>query len=153
VLLGAGTDAEDIVAESFYQLHLRWGCLRTPEAAGGYLRATVCNLTRMRLRHTKVVRRYLAYRAEHHAHSAEQQAMQRDDERALVAAVQSLPARQRQALVLRYWLDLSEAEIAQTMGISRGAVKSHVARGMVRVSRVMKGLPDDDGGQGRGEAA
>ena len=49
--------------------------------------------------------------------------MLRDDQQALVDAVRELPARQREALVLRYWLDLRESEIAEAMGISAGAVK------------------------------
>ncbi|WP_235609268.1 sigma-70 family RNA polymerase sigma factor, partial [Frankia casuarinae] len=60
------------------------------------------------------------------------------EQRAVVVALQRLSPRQREALVLRYWLDLKESEIAAVMGISCGAVKSHVARGMTALSRAME---------------
>ena len=56
----------------------------------------------------------------------------------MVSALRRLPLRQREALVLRYYLDLSEAQIASAMGISRGAVKSHTARGMSSLRTVLK---------------
>ena len=147
VLLGAD-DAEDIVAEAFYQLYRRWRRLRGVESALPYLRSVVCNLSRMRLRHLQVIRRHagpaarLAYPAtllaDRAQSSAETEAMLHDDHRALVGALKQLPARQREALVLRYWLSLREAEIAAAMGISCGAVKSHTSRGMAALSRVLE---------------
>jgi RNA polymerase sigma factor (sigma-70 family) len=62
----------------------------------------------------------------------------RDDQKALVDAVRALPARQREALVLRFWLDLREGEIADAMGITVGSVKVHVSRGMSALSRVLE---------------
>jgi RNA polymerase sigma factor (sigma-70 family) len=56
----------------------------------------------------------------------------------VVTALRALPARQREALVLRYYGDLSEAQIASTMGISRGAVKSHTARAMSALRTVLE---------------
>jgi RNA polymerase sigma-70 factor (sigma-E family) len=138
VLLGADGDAEDIVSEAFYELYRRWYRLRSPDAALGYLRAVVCNLVRMRLRRLQVARRHNEQVVEA-VGSAEAEAVLRDDQRALVEAVKLLPPRQREALVLRYWLDLREAEIAVAMGISQGAVKSHTARGMATLTRVMEG--------------
>lgn len=138
VLLGAGADAEDVVAEAFCQLHRRWSRLRTPDAAAGYLRSIVCNQTRMQLRHRKVVRRYAERHVDEPVLSAEAQALLRDDQRLVVDALRVLPARQREALVLRYWLDLKEAEIAATMGISPGAVKSHTARGIAKLTRLVQ---------------
>ena len=64
------------------------------------------------------------------AASAEQMALVRDDEQRVIGALSTLPRRQREVLVLRYYLDLSEAEIADTLGISRGSVKSHSSRGI-----------------------
>ncbi|HCT78374.1 MAG TPA: E family RNA polymerase sigma-70 factor [Micromonosporaceae bacterium] len=136
VLLGAD-DAEDVVAEAFYQLYRRWQKLRTPDAALGYVRSVVCNLARMRLRHLRVVRRHTET-APAPEDSAESLALLRDDQRVLVEALQRLPARQREALVLRYWLGLKEVEIAQAMGISGGSVKAHTARGMAALTRVME---------------
>ncbi len=138
VLLGAENDAEDIVSEAFYELYRKWNRLRNPDAALGYLRSVVCNLVRMRVRRLQVVRKHSEVVIEL-AGSAETEVLLRDDQRALAEAIKLLPARQREALVLRYWLDLRESEIAQTMGISAGAVKSHTSRGMATLTRVMEG--------------
>jgi RNA polymerase sigma factor (sigma-70 family) len=70
--------------------------------------------------------------------SAEQGAISLLERSAVVAALRKLPVRQREALVLRYYADLSEAEIASVMGISRGAVKSHTARGMSAMRAVLE---------------
>jgi RNA polymerase sigma factor (sigma-70 family) len=59
---------------------------------------------------------------------------------AVVAALRELPTRQREALVLRYYLDLSESEIADAMGISRGAVKSHAARGIAALRTTLEAV-------------
>lgn len=136
VLLGAGVDAEDVVAEAFCELYKRWPRLRDPLAAPSYLRSVVCNLTRMRLRHLQVVRRH-PDQSMTSIGSAEQEVVLREDQREVIAALQSLPDRQRQALVLRYWLDLNEAEVAASMGISRGAVKAHTSRGMATLTRLL----------------
>ena len=58
-----------------------------------------------------------------------------------MAALRRLPVRQREALVLRYYADLSEGEIAEAMGVSRGAVKSHTARGMAALRNVLERVP------------
>nr|WP_245654527.1 sigma-70 family RNA polymerase sigma factor [Streptomyces violens] len=138
VLLGADGDAEDVVSEAFYQLHRRWPKLKTPDAAAGYLRSIVCNLTRMRIRHLRVARRHAYREVDEHVLSAEHQVLLQDDHRALLAALQTLSARQRQALVLKYWLDLKESEISETMGISTGAVKSHTARAMTKLKYALR---------------
>ncbi|SHL36444.1 RNA polymerase sigma-70 factor, sigma-E family [Streptomyces yunnanensis] len=139
VLLGAEQDAEDIVSEAFYQLHHRWAKLKTPGAAAGYLRSIVCNQARMRIRRLKIIRHHTYQEPDDLVHSAEQQVLLNDEQRAVVAALRTLTSRQRQVLVLKYWLDLKEAEIAETLKISAGAVKSHTARGMAKLATVMTG--------------
>jgi RNA polymerase sigma-70 factor (sigma-E family) len=136
VLLGAGLDAEDVVAEAFCELYRRWPRLRDPLAAPSYLRSVVCNLTRMRLRHLQMVRRQPDQQPIPIG-SAEQEVVLREDQREVIEALQALPDRQRQALVLRYWLDLKEAEVAASMGISCGAVKAHTSRGMAALTRIL----------------
>ncbi|GII94417.1 sigma-70 family RNA polymerase sigma factor [Sinosporangium siamense] len=136
VLLGAD-DAEDIVAEAFCQLHRRWNRLRTAEAALPYLRSVVCNLTRMRLRRLQVARKHAARTAELER-SAESVALLHDDQRALIEALGRLSARQREALVLRFWLGLCESDIADAMGISCGSVKTHTSRGMATLTKIME---------------
>lgn len=138
VLLGAGADAEDIVAEAFCQLYRRWPRLRSPDAAPAYVRGSVVNLVRMRLRHLQVVRRHSERELRPSDNvSAESIALVREDQRAVVEALDQLAPRQREAIVLRYWMDLKEAEIAATMGISCGAVKTHTSRAMAALSRAV----------------
>jgi RNA polymerase sigma-70 factor (sigma-E family) len=137
-LMGADHDAEDVVAEAFCELHHRWRKLRDPQAAPAYLRSVVCNLTRMRLRHLQVVRRHHEA-PPRNADSAESEAVLREDQREVLAALRTLPQRQREALVLRYWLGLREAEVAASMGISAGAVKSHTSRAMAALNRELEG--------------
>jgi len=140
-LLGAGPDAEDVVAESFCQLYRRWPKLRSPEAAGAYVRSSVVNLVRIRLRHLSVVRRHQETRTPTlEIGSAESKVVDREDQRAVVLALAGLAPRQREAVVLRYWMDLSEAEIADAMGISCGAVKTHMSRAMAALTRAMQEL-------------
>jgi RNA polymerase sigma factor (sigma-70 family) len=130
-MLGAD-DPEDVAQEAFVRLHRRARTLRDPHAAVGYLRSTVVNLTRSRLRHLAVVRRHATRQttAADHVASAEHDAVTRESHHELVAALQRLSPRHREALVLRYWLDLTEAEMSEAMGVSRGTVKSHVSRGL-----------------------
>jgi RNA polymerase sigma-70 factor (sigma-E family) len=123
--------AEEIVQDAFVALHGRWRGLRDTYKALAYLRAAVVNRSRSALRHRGVVERYLATAAlPLDMPSAEAGALGALQHDAVIAALRALPARQREALVLRYYLDLSEADIAEAMGCSRGAVKSHTSRGM-----------------------
>ncbi|RSN86744.1 E family RNA polymerase sigma-70 factor [Streptomyces sp. WAC 05379] len=137
VLLGAD-DPENVVAEAYYQIYRKWRRLRDAEAAEAYLRSTVCNLTRMRIRHLQVARKHVEKPADEIVASAESTALLRDDQRVLIDALQQLPARQREALVLRHWLGLKESEIAAAMGISCGSVKTHTARGLAALTQAME---------------
>ncbi|MEW2636092.1 sigma-70 family RNA polymerase sigma factor [Streptomyces sp. NPDC048389] len=136
-LLGAD-DPENIVAEAYYQIYRKWRKLRDTEAAEAYLRSTVCNLTRMRIRHLQVVRRHAEIPPADVVASAESSALLRADQRVLIGALQRLPARQREALVLRHWLGLKESEIAAAMGISAGSVKTHTSRGIAALTQAME---------------
>ncbi len=132
----AGT-AEEVVQDAFVAMHGGWRRLRDPDKALSYLRQAVVNRSRSVLRHRAVVEKY-APKGLPDAPSAEAGAIGELERSAVVDALHRLPARQREALVLRYYADLSEAEIAATMGISKGAVKSHTARGMSAMRNVLE---------------
>jgi len=121
--------AEEVVQDAFVAMHTGWRRLRDTEKALAYLRQSVVNRSRSVLRHRTVVDRNAPKPAPDEP-SAEHGAMALLERTAVIAALRELPERQREALVLRYYADLSEAQIAAAMGISRGAVKSHTARGM-----------------------
>lgn len=129
-LLGAA-DPENIAQEAFVRLHHRWDALAEPSRAGGYLRTTVVNLCRSAARHQGVVDRADATRPEPlPAPSAESLALERISDAHLIASLGALSPRHREALVLRFWLDLPEQAMAEAMGCSPGSVKSHVSRGL-----------------------
>jgi RNA polymerase sigma-70 factor (sigma-E family) len=141
-LLGAD-DPEDIAQEAFARLLRAYGSLRDAGAALAYVRATVCNLTRNRRRHLRVARLRAAAEQPADVVSSEQAMLLREEQREVIAALAALPARRREAIVLRYWLGLSEAEIAATMGISAGTVKSTVSRGLAALGKSLeKTLPE-----------
>jgi len=121
--------AEDVVQDSFVAVHEGWRRLRNAESALAYLRHAVLNRCRSVLRHRAVVDKYLP-NPPPDMPSAEYGALVRLEQSAVVAALRRLSGRQREAIVLRYYADFSEAEVAAAMGISRGAVKSHTARAM-----------------------
>ncbi len=127
LLLRDVATAEEVVQDSFIAMHSAWRRLRDNEKALSYLRQSVVNRSRSVLRHRVVVDRN-APKPAPDMPSAEQGALSQLERSAVVDALRTLPARQREALVLRYYGDLSEAQIASAMGISRGAVKSHTAR-------------------------
>jgi RNA polymerase sigma-70 factor (sigma-E family) len=127
LLVGDPATAEDVVQDSFIAIHRAWRRLRDPGKALPYLRRSVINNSRSVLRHGAVAGRY-PLRPEPELPSAEESALAAVQRSSVLAALAALPARQREVLVLRYYADLSEAQIAAAMGISRGAVKSHAAR-------------------------
>ena len=129
--------AEEVVQDSFVAMHGAWRRLRDNEKALSYLRQSVVNRSRSVLRHRVVVDRN-APKPAPDMPSAEQGALTLLERTAVVTALRSLPPRQREALVLRYYGDLSEAQIASAMGISRGAVKSHTARAIASLRAVLE---------------
>ena len=129
--------AEEVVQDAFVAMHDGWQRLRDSEKALAYLRQTVVNRSRSVLRHRTVVDKNLQ-KAPPDMPSAEHGAMALLERDAVVAALRVLPDRQREAIVLRYYADLSEAQIAAAMGISRGAVKSHTSRGMAALRAALE---------------
>jgi RNA polymerase sigma-70 factor (sigma-E family) len=129
--------AEEVVQDSFVAMHGAWRRLRDTDKALSYLRQSVVNRSRSVLRHRMVVDKNTP-KPPPDMPSAEHGAIIQLERSAVVSALRSLPDRQREALVLRYYGDLSEAQIASVMGISRGAVKSHTARAMAALRAVLE---------------
>ena len=137
LLLRDPDTAEEVVQDAFVAMHGAWRRLRDPERALPYLRQAVVNRARSALRHRTVVERH-PERPMPDAPSAEYGALAALDRDAVLHALDALPTRQREALVLRYYADLSEAQIADAMGISAGAVKSHASRGIAALRATLE---------------
>jgi RNA polymerase sigma-70 factor (sigma-E family) len=138
LLTGNLDQAEDLAQEAFVRLGGRFRHLRDPHAFGAYLRKTVVNLHLSGLRRLRVER---AYMERHRADVVEMRSEIPDvsARRDLWDLLQSLPARQRAAVVLRYYEDLSERETAEILRCSVAAVKSLVARSMQTLRNELRG--------------
>lgn len=136
---GSRSVAEDVVQEAFCGLYRHWAQLSDTDKALGYLRSSVINGCRSAWR--RAARRPQILLHLPPAVSAEAAALSAEEEREVVAALQRLPDRQREALVLRFYLDLTDREIATAMGISPGTVRSTVHRGITALGIVLKETP------------
>jgi RNA polymerase sigma-70 factor (sigma-E family) len=121
--------AEEVVQDSFVAMHGVWQLLRDADKALAYLRQSVVNRCRSVLRHRTAAGSH-PQQALPDLPGAGPEAHGLLEQPAAAAALRGLPERQREAIVLRYYAGLPEGEIADTMGISLGAVKSHTARGL-----------------------
>ena len=129
LLTGDASVAEEIVQDAFVALYRRWHSLSDPAAALGYLRTTVVNGCRSRVRHRLVEERHRQPAAPAPG-GPEEAAVRASEDARVLAALRTLPRRQQEVLVLRYYADLSEADIAAAIGVSRGSVKRHASRGL-----------------------
>jgi RNA polymerase sigma-70 factor (sigma-E family) len=137
LLLRDDLAAEEVVQDAFIAVHRRWDSLRHPAAAVAYLRRSVVNGARSGLRHRGVEERYVARElgepttpGRRSEDSAEDRALAAETTSSMILALGALPQRQKEVLTMRYYLDLSEAEIADALGISAGSVKAHAHRGL-----------------------
>jgi RNA polymerase sigma-70 factor (sigma-E family) len=136
VMLGDRAAAEDVVQEAFLGLYRHWAGLNDPGNALAYVRSAVLNRCRNVLRERG--------RPRHHepaapaGESAEAAVLVGEEHQQVLAAVRALPDRQREALVLRFYLDMSEEQAARAMGISRGTVKSATSRAVAALGRMLK---------------
>lgn len=131
--------AEDVVHDSFLSLHRNAANLRDPDAALGYLRTSVVNGCRSLLRRRGTVRAHMKAADPEVGPPADLEVLVADEHREVLEAVRRLPERQQEVMVLRYWSNLSEAAIAEALGISRGAVKSHASRAMHTLGQLLGG--------------
>jgi RNA polymerase sigma-70 factor (sigma-E family) len=153
VVTGDRAAAEDIVQDAFLGLYRRWDRLPNMTAPLAYLRVSVMNGCRTALRNRSRLRLWsgggsgedldeaaqagLADPARL-AESAEASVLLAEEQRTVAAALRKLPRRQREAVVLRYYLDLSVEETAQVMGVSQGTVKSATHRALTAVGRTLR---------------
>jgi RNA polymerase sigma-70 factor (sigma-E family) len=139
-LLVDAESAEDVVQDAFAGLYRRWAQLRDPDTAVVYLNRAVVNGGRDQLRRGRravASRLRMIPRSDAQA-SAEHDVVAHDEADRLWQAIKGLPRRQRQVVVLRYYLDQSEGEIADTLGVSRGSVKRHASRGLAALARCLE---------------
>ncbi len=147
--------AEEVVQDAFLDVHRHWRRLADPDRALAYLRVAVVNGSRSALRRRGVRRRWTeaggptrsepAPRGATVSPSAEETVLLAAERAQVNAVLGALPTRQREVLVLRYHAGLSEADIAEALAISRGAVKSHAHRGLAALRRAL--APPDDADQ------
>ena len=121
---------EEIVQDAFVRTLVAWLTLRYHAKAPAFLRSAVLNGARSRIRRLSVVRR--------HATPAPAEAQAMDgatvEHQSMLAELRRLPPRQREAIALRYYLDLTEADMAAAMGVSPGSVKAHLHRGLATLA-------------------
>jgi RNA polymerase sigma-70 factor (sigma-E family) len=130
--------AEDVVMDAFTSLYRRWTAVRDPAEAFRYVRSCVLNGARSQLRRHRTRRR--------HEIGGPQQEATRDgletneaDRSTVTQLLKTLPYRQRQVMVLRYFVDMTEAQIAYELGVSPGSVKTHASRGFAALARALEG--------------
>jgi RNA polymerase sigma-70 factor (sigma-E family) len=139
LMVGDLPTAEDVVQDVYASMHARWAKHAAPDSTLPYVRAAVLNGCRSVLRRRSISQRVsVLHRAsldDKPLASAEHEAILSEDRQHVLAALARLPRRRREVLVLRYYLGLSEAEIAEVLGISPGTVKSTAARALAALAR------------------
>ncbi len=137
LMTGDQPTAEDVVQDAFLGLYRRWQALDDAGKALGYLRSSVVNGCRS-VHRVRYRRQGITIDPPGDADSAEAEAMLGEAHREVLAALRRLPQRQREAVVLRYYLDMTEEQAAQSMGVARGTVKSATSRGIAALARMLK---------------
>lgn len=146
VMIGDLSAAEDIVQDAFCGLYRRWMHLENPDKALSYVRSSVLNACRSALRRKRPELSGEASASDLDRllvqWSGEEAAITEERRRTVMAALRTLPARQREVLVLRFYLDLSEAQIAAQMAIGQSTVRSTAHRALATLSRMLKDLEE-----------
>ncbi|MFI6687404.1 SigE family RNA polymerase sigma factor [Streptomyces sp. NPDC050485] len=137
LLLDDTASCEDVVQEAFIRVHSARSRVREPEKTLAYLRQTVVNLSRSALRRRILGLKLLSKPMPDMA-SAEEGAYDQLERDALIKAMRGLQRRQREVLVLRYFADMTEAQAAETLGISLGSVKAYGSRGIAALRVAME---------------
>ncbi|WP_438817652.1 SigE family RNA polymerase sigma factor [Streptomyces finlayi] len=137
LLLDDLASCEDVVQEAFIRVHSARGRVREPEKTLAYLRQTVVNLSRSALRRRILGLKLLSKPMPDMA-SAEEGAYVSLERDALIKAMRGLQRRQREVLSLRYFADMTEAQVAEVLGISLGSVKAYGSRGIAALRVAME---------------
>ena len=137
LLLDDKASCEDVVQEAFIRVHSARGRVREPDKTLAYLRQTVVNLSRSALRRRILGLKLLSKPMPDMA-SAEEGAYEQLERDQLMRSMRQLQRRQREVLVLRYFADMTEAQVAQTLGISIGSVKAYGSRGIAALRTAME---------------
>jgi RNA polymerase sigma-70 factor (sigma-E family) len=138
IMLGDRAAAEDVVQDAFLGLYRHWAALADQANALSYVRSAVLNRSRNALRQRGRPGRQPAVAGVVASESAEATVLVGEEHQRVLTAIRALPDRQREALVLRFYLDMSEEETARAMGISRGTVKSATSRAVAALGRMLK---------------
>jgi RNA polymerase sigma-70 factor (sigma-E family) len=137
VMLGDRPSAEDAVQDAFCALYRRWDKLTDQDKALAYVRSSVLNTCRSMLRRRMRASRRNPLEVLVDVWSAESAVLLAEEHREVIEALGRLPRRQREALVLRYYADLAPAEVARSMNISAGTVKSTTSRALAELARLL----------------
>jgi RNA polymerase sigma-70 factor (sigma-E family) len=140
IMLGERQAAEDVIQDAFLGLFRRWDSLDDPERALAYVRSSVFNGCRSVLRKRARNRQFVLIDPD--VESAEARVVLGEEYREVLVALRRLPDRQREAVALRYCLDMSVDDVARAMGVTEGTVKSATSRGIAAISRLLKGDPE-----------
>jgi RNA polymerase sigma-70 factor (sigma-E family) len=138
LMLGDVAAAEEVAQDAYIAVKRAWHRIEDMDRAAAYLRSTALNLARTRMKRHKLHLTKVRAEPERHVASAEASALASAVADDVVAALRRLPARQREAVVLRYYADLTEPQIAEAMGLSVGAVKSHLHRGRAALAALLE---------------
>ena len=144
VMLGDLASAEDVVQEAFYGLYRRWERLADPAGATYYVRTSVLNGCRSALRRQAVRRGFVQHRSlpdPPPAVSAETVVLGGEEREGVIRALRRLPDRQREVLILRFYAELPDEQIARVMGIRPGTVRSTAFRALDALGRALKETP------------
>jgi RNA polymerase sigma-70 factor (sigma-E family) len=136
LMVGDLATAEDVVQDAFEQLHRRWRNLRQQSSALDYARSAVLNGSRSVLRRRAVARKHQA-RIVVPSQGDPDAAAGFEQRSELIEAFRALPRRQREVLALRFYVDMSVADVSATLGISEGAVRSTTSRGLDALARIL----------------
>ena len=136
LMLGDRASAEDVVQEAFCGLYRRWDRLRDAASADSYLRSSVLNGSRSALRHRSA--RSASLPDQPPAASAEAVVVGSEERQDVVRAVRRLPHRQREVLVLRFYCDMPDEQIAREMGIRQSTVRSAAHRAVEALGRILE---------------